>query len=97
MGPAGAIAAASNSLPVGGFRNGGGSGGGLGMGVAMPVSGAGFGGMNSGTGLDDAGAPVGAEGAGVGVPGMLHGAAGGVTLGMYQSFMQRNGEGGQGQ
>jgi hypothetical protein len=93
--PAG-IAAASNGLPVGGFRNGG--GGVLGMGVALPVSGSGFGGLNSGTGLDGAGAPVGAgEGSGVGTAGMLHGAAGGVTLGMYQSFLQRNGEGGQGQ
>ena len=94
MGPAG-IAPASNGLPVGGFRN---NGGGLGMGVAVPVSGASFGGMGSGTGLDGAGTPVGAgEGAGVGMAGMVHGAGGGVTLGMYQSFMQRNGEGGQGQ
>jgi hypothetical protein len=97
VGPTG-IAAASNGLPVGGFRNGGG----LGMGVALPASGAGFGGSNSGTGLDGTRTPVGGgEGAGgaggVGMAGMLHGAAGGVTLGMYQSFMQRNGEGGQGQ
>jgi hypothetical protein len=93
MGPAG-IAPASNGLPVGGFRN---NGGGLGMGVAVPVSGANFGGLGSGTGLDGAVAPVGAGDAGAGMAGMVHGAAGGVTLGMYQSFMQRNGEGGQGQ
>jgi hypothetical protein len=94
MGSAG-MAAASNGLPIGGFRNGGG----LGMGVALPVSGAGFGGLNSGAGLDG-GAPVGGgDGPGAGGlngVGMPHGAAGGVTLGMYQSFMQRNGEGGQG-
>jgi hypothetical protein len=100
MGSAG-ISAASNGLPVGGFR----TGSGLGMGVALPVSGAGFGGLSSGTGLDGGGAPVGGgEGAGgagglsgVGMAGMPHAAAGSVTLGMYQSFMQRNGEGGQGQ
>ena len=90
MGSAG-IAAASNGLPVG-FRNGGG----LGMGVALPVSGAGFGGLSSATGLDGGGeGPGGAGGlSGVGMAGMP---PGGVTLGMYQSFMQRNGEGGQGQ
>ncbi len=94
MGSAG-IAAASNGLPMGGFRNGSG----LGMGVARPVSGTGFGGLSSGTGLDGGGeVPGGAGGlSGVGMAGMPHGAAGGVTLGMYQSFMQRNGEGGQGQ
>jgi hypothetical protein len=95
MGSAG-IVAASNGLPIG-FRNGGG----LGMGVPLPVSGAGFGGLSSGTGLDGGGTPVGGGegpgGAGVGMAGMPHGAPGGVTLGMYQSFMQRNGEGGQGQ
>jgi hypothetical protein len=88
MGSAG-IATANSGLPVGGFRNGGG----LGMGVALPVSGAGFGGLSSGTGLDGGGASVGGGEA----AGMPHGAAGSVTLGMYQSFMQRNGEGGQGQ
>jgi hypothetical protein len=34
---------------------------------------------------------------GVGMGGMAHGGTGGVTLSMYQSFLHRNGEGGQGQ
>ena len=79
--------AASNDLR-GGFHNAG-AGAGLGMGVALPVSG--FGGLSS---LDGSGAPAGGgEVSGAGMGGMPHGAAGGVTLGMYQSFMQRNGEG----
>ena len=91
LGSAG-IAAANNGLPAGGFR----SGSGLGMGVALPMSGAGFWGIGLwdrfrwrwnvgwwwGGGRDGRDATC---------------AAGSVTLGMYQSFMQRNGEGGQGQ
>jgi len=99
MGGTMGIGGANNGLEVGGFRNG--NGGGLGMGVGMPVSGAGFGGLSAGTGLDGADVPDGTAATGglggVGMGGMPHGAAGGVTLSMYQSFMQRNGEGGQGQ
>jgi hypothetical protein len=98
MGSTGVVGG-SNALGVSGFRNGG--GGGLGLGLGMPVSGAGFGGLSSGTGFDGGGASGNGDGGGgglggVGMPGMPHGAPGGVTPGMFQSFMQRNG-GGQGQ
>jgi len=70
------------------------------MGVCLPVGGGSFGGLSSGPGLDGAAGPVGSGGAGapggVGMAGMPYGAAGGVTPDMYQSFLQRSGEGGQG-
>jgi len=77
--------AGNNGPGAGGFRN-------VGLGLGVPAGGASFGGLNSGTGLDGGGASGGGDGGGLG--GMP---PGGVTLDMYQSFMQRNGEGGQGQ
>lgn len=85
------VAGGSNGLGVGGFRNG------SGLGLGLPVTGATFGGLSTGTGLDGGGGPgAGGEG-GVGMGGMPPGATGGVTMDMYQSFMHRSGEGGQSQ
>ena len=83
---------------MGGFHNGG-------VGLGMPVTNTGFGGLSSRPGpepgLDHgAGAPGITSGGGEnggGMGGMPPGSSGGVTLDMYQSFMHRSGEGGQGQ
>ncbi|KAH9959667.1 hypothetical protein BC827DRAFT_1384663 [Russula dissimulans] len=91
----------------GGVNGGGGLG--LGLGLNLPMSAAGFGGLSAGSGMDGGasgagpgagggGSDVGGGGAGgAGMAGMAPGSTGGVTLDMYQSFMHRSGEGGQGQ
>jgi hypothetical protein len=94
LGPGHVLSGGLGQPGMGGFRNGG-----VGLGLGMPVTNSGFGGLSSGPGpgpgLDHgAGAPGTTSGGaenGSGMGGI------GVTFDMYQSFMHRSGEGGQGQ
>jgi hypothetical protein len=96
LGPGHVLSGGLGQPGMGGFRNGG-----VGLGLGMPVTNSGFGGLSSGPGpgpgpgLDHgAGAPGTTSGGGENGSGM---GGIGVTFDMYQSFMHRSGEGGQGQ
>ena len=74
-----------------GFGNGG--NGMAGAGIGLGLSGTGFSSLGGATGMDGAGGGGAGEGNG-GINGM---GANAVTMDMFQSFLHRNGEGGQGQ